>query len=95
MLLPRAAIQRPYQSARVMAAATRAASAQAAIRAGFAVPITGAIPAGCFISQPRRTASPVVPYLPASSRTRTAVEVSAGVGSSGAAPVYRPRASAP
>ena len=43
MLLPRAVIQSLYHSARVMAAATSAAPAQAKIRSGLAVPITGAL----------------------------------------------------
>ena len=61
--------------------------AQARIRSGLAVPITGAIPAGCLISQPSRIASPVVPFSAASAATSAAVASSAGVGAAAGAPV--------
>src|SRR5919112_4646704 len=86
MLLPRAVTQSLYQCARLMAWATRAASAQARMRPELTVPITGAMPAGCFISHPRSTDSPELPYSPASSATSSAVAASADVGLSGSAP---------
>ena len=79
-----------YHSIRVIEAATSAAPAQAAIRSGRELPTTGEIRAGCFMSQPRSTASGVVFFSCASLASSSAVARSAGAAAADGAPVYRP-----
>ena len=87
MVLPPARGHSRDHTTRVMVCATREAPAQARIRSGLAVPITGAMPAGCFISHPSSTASRVVSRSRAMSESSCAVADSASVGRSGGLPV--------
>ena len=73
-----------------MSSACRTASAQARIRSGSAVPMTGRIPAGCRSSQARTIASLDVPRAAAISETSADVRTWASLAVSGVAPEYEP-----